>query len=220
MMLRPYQQAAVDAVYGYLRQYDDNPCVVIPTAGGKTPILSTIVRDAVQRWDGRVLIVSHVKELLEQAADKITAIAPELKVGIYSAGLKRRDVEEKCIVAGIQSIFRVAEKLGRFDLVIVDEAHMIPSKGEGMYRSCFEKLKAANPLLRVIGLTATPYRMTSGLICKPENILNRVCYEIGIKALWRTAFLPSSPARLRANPLILKICTCAAVNLSKGKRRR
>lgn len=201
MMLRPYQQAAVDAVYDYLRKFDDNPCVVIPTAGGKTPILATIVRDAVQRWDGRVMIISHVKELLEQAADKINAIAPELHVGIYSAGLKRRDVEQKCIVAGIQSIFRIAETLGRFDLVIVDEAHMIPSKGEGMYRSCFEKLKSANPHLRVIGLTATPYRMTSGLICKPENILNHICYEVGIKALMADGFLAKLTSKASRKPV-------------------
>lgn len=50
MQLRQYQQQAVDAVYNYLRRYDDNPCVVIPTAGGKTPILATIVKDAIQQW--------------------------------------------------------------------------------------------------------------------------------------------------------------------------
>ena len=71
MELRKYQQEAVDAVYRYLRDHDDNPCVVIPTAGGKTPILATIVRDTVKKWNGRILILSHVKELLSQAAEKI-----------------------------------------------------------------------------------------------------------------------------------------------------
>ena len=64
MKLRGYQQAAVDAVYQHLRTRDDNPCVVIPTAGGKTPIIAKICRDAVQKWNGRVLILAHVKELL------------------------------------------------------------------------------------------------------------------------------------------------------------
>ncbi|MGE3779066.1 MAG: DEAD/DEAH box helicase family protein [Pirellulaceae bacterium] len=67
---------------------DDNPVVVIPTAGGKTPILATICRDAIQRWDGRVLVVSHVKELLAQAVEKLKHVAPDLPVGVYSAGLK------------------------------------------------------------------------------------------------------------------------------------
>ena len=65
--LRPYQAEAVSAVYNHLRCRDDNPCVVIPTAGGKTPVMATICRDAVTQWGGRVLILAHVKELLEQA---------------------------------------------------------------------------------------------------------------------------------------------------------
>ena len=64
MILRSYQQAAVDAVYQHLRIRDDNPCVVIPTGGGKTPVMATLCRDAIGRWDGRVLILAHVKELL------------------------------------------------------------------------------------------------------------------------------------------------------------
>jgi len=56
MELRPYQCQAVEAVYEFLRTRDDNQCVVIPTAGGKTPVMATICRDAVQLWSGRVLI--------------------------------------------------------------------------------------------------------------------------------------------------------------------
>jgi len=119
--LRPYQSEAVEAVYRYLREHDDNPCVVIPTAGGKTPVLATICRDAVTRWGGRVAVLAHVKELLEQAADKLRAICPEVSVGIYSAGLKRRDTEQPVIVGGIQSVYKRACDLGAFDLVVIDE---------------------------------------------------------------------------------------------------
>ena len=73
MQLRPYQLEAVEAVYRHLRERDDNPCVVIPTAGGKTPVIASICRDAVQLWGGKVLILAHVRELLEQAADKLRA---------------------------------------------------------------------------------------------------------------------------------------------------
>ncbi|MCX5683387.1 MAG: DEAD/DEAH box helicase family protein, partial [Planctomycetota bacterium] len=71
IQLRPYQDATVAAVYGFLRCRDDNPCVVIPTAGGKTPVMATMCRDAVEKWNGRVLILAHVKELLEQAVEKL-----------------------------------------------------------------------------------------------------------------------------------------------------
>ena len=197
MQLRQYQQQAVDAVYNYLRRYDDNPCVVIPTAGGKTPILATIVKDAIQQWDGRVMILSHVKELLEQAVDKIHTVYPECDIGIYSTGLKRWDTDNKCIVAGIQSAYRNTDGFGKFDLIIVDEAHLIPEKGDGMYRNFLRRMKDNNPELRVIGLTATPYRMTSGPICAPDNVLNNICFEVGVKELLQQGFL--CPLRSKAS---------------------
>lgn len=189
MELRPYQQAAITAVYDYLREHDDNPCVVIPTAGGKTPVLATICRDAVMQWGGRVLVLSHVKELLQQAADKLQVICPELKFGVYSAGLRRRDTEHPVIVAGIQSVFKRACELDAFDLIIVDEAHLIPPDGEGMYRQFLAEAKVVNPRVRTVGLTATPFRLKSGMICGPENILNAVCFEVGVRELIRDGYL-------------------------------
>ncbi|HMQ16943.1 MAG TPA: DEAD/DEAH box helicase family protein, partial [Phycisphaerae bacterium] len=180
MVLRPYQREAVDAVYEFLRTRDDNPCVVIPTAGGKTPVMATICRDAVQRWGGRVLILAHVREALEQAAEKLHLVAPDLPVGIYSAGLKRRDLGYAVTIAGIQSVYERACDVGAVDLVIVDECHLIPEDGEGMYRTFLADMKQINPLARVIGLTATPFRMKSGTICSPDNILNEVCFEVGV----------------------------------------
>jgi DNA repair protein RadD len=192
LTLRPYQQAAVDAVYRYLREHDDNPCVVIPTAGGKTPVLATICRDAALRWQGRALVVTHVKELLEQAVDKLRRVCPELPVGVYSAGLRRRDTSAPVIVAGIQSVYKRACDLDAFDLVIVDEAHTIPLEGEGMYRQFLADARKVNPHLRVIGLTATPFRLRSGPICQAAHdggILNAVCYEIGVRALITDGYL-------------------------------
>jgi len=183
--LRPYQTEAVDAVYEHLRTRDDNPCVVIPTAGGKTPVMATICRDAVQRWGGRVLILAHVKELLEQAVEKLHIMAPDLwqRIGVYSAGLKSRDTEHPIIVAGVQSVYRRAAELDRFDLVLIDESHMIPPDGDGMYRTFLAEARVVNPNVRLIGLTATPFRMTSGMICGPQNLLNHVCYEVGVREL-------------------------------------
>ncbi len=185
IQLRPYQTEAVSAVYDHLRQRDDHPCVVIPTAGGKTPVMAHICRDVVTRWNGRVLILAHVKELLEQAVDKLHAMAPDLwhRIGLYSAGLKSRDTEHPIIVAGIQSAFRRAAELDRFDLILIDEAHMLPPDGEGMYRTFLADARVVNPHVRLIGLTATPYRMTTGMICAPENLLNHVCYEVGVREL-------------------------------------
>ena len=196
MELRPYQREAVDRVYAHLRERDDNPCVVIPTGGGKTPIIATICRDAVGQWNGRVVILAHVKELLEQTAEKLRLIAPDLPVGIYSAGLKRKDLGYSATVAGIQSIWKKACDLGPVDLIIVDEAHMVPAEDDGMYRQFIADAKVVNPHVRVIGLTATPYRLKSGAICAAESILNHVCYEVGVRELIVQGFL--SPLKTKA----------------------
>ncbi len=187
--LRPYQQAAIDALYQYLRTKNGNPCIVAPTGSGKSAIMSTIAHDAVDKWNGRVLILAHVKELLEQTAGTIRRIAPDLPVGVYSAGLNSRDTREAVIVAGIQSVYKRACELDRFDLIIVDEAHLLPPDGEGMYQSFLHDARIVNPQVRLIGLTATPYRLKSGLLCGPDNLLHDICYEIGVKELIEEGFL-------------------------------
>jgi DNA repair protein RadD len=187
--LRPYQEEAKAAVYDHLRTRDDNPCVVIPTAGGKTPVMASICKDAVGLWNGRVLVLAHVKELLEQSSDKLNTICPEVRFGVYSAGLRRRDTSHPVIVAGIQSVYRRACDLDSFDLIIIDEAHMIPPDGDGMYRQFLADARVVNPLVRIIGFTATPFRLKTGPICTPDGILNRVCYEISVRELIRDGYL-------------------------------
>ncbi|MEI8246825.1 MAG: DEAD/DEAH box helicase family protein [Lentisphaerota bacterium] len=204
MELRYYQNDACVAVYEHLRTRNDHPCVVIPTGGGKTPVIATLCRDAVLRWHGRVMILAHVKELLEQALDKITVMAPELmnRIGVYSAGLKSKDRDGDIIIAGIQSVYTKACDLGAFDLIIIDEAHLIPPDGEGMYRSFLNDAQVVNPRVKLIGLTATPYRMKSGEICAGDNLLNHICYEIGVKELIAQGFLSplvSKAARSEVN---------------------
>lgn len=197
MNLRLYQLAAVDAVHGYLNTHATrNPCVVIPTGGGKTPVIATLCKD-IASVGGRVVVLAHVKELLEQTADKLRLVDPMMPVGIYSAGLRRKDHGHFVTVAGIQSIGKKACEVGAFDLVIIDEAHMIPMEGDGLYRTFIKDAKLVNPHLRVVGLTATPYRLKHGLICGESNILQDICYEVGVKELMDDGYL--SPLRSKGS---------------------
>ena len=193
--LRPYQRDAVNAVYEHLRDKDTNPCVVIPTAGGKSLCIAQVAKDAVTLWGGRVMILAHVKELVEQNAGKLKSICPDLNVGVYSAGLERRDVVQPVVVAGIQSVYNRIDEFKPFDLVMIDECHLIPPDGEGRYRTFLEAARKANPNVRLVGWTATPYRTQGGLICKPENLLNEVCYEIGVKDLINKGFISKITAK-------------------------
>jgi DNA repair protein RadD len=189
MILRYYQQAAKDAIYKYLNENKEgNPCAVIPTGGGKTPLLAEIVKDVTAKGC-RVLITTHVQELLQQAAEKLDIIAPDVNYGIYSAGLGYRNTENPVIIGGIQSIYNKADQLGAFSVIIIDEAHLIPETGDGMYRTFISDMQIINPKVRIIGLTATPYRMNGGHICKPENILNDICNECGVRELIAREYL-------------------------------
>lgn len=183
MNLRPYQADAVDATWNYIRNNPKkNPCLRLPTAAGKSVILGKIADDAVVKWRGRVLVLAHRKELVAQNVDKIRRINPALKVGIYSAGLDSRETDAPVIVAGIQSVYTRAAELGRFDIIVIDEAHLIPPEGDGQYRRFLREAQAINPKLRVIGLTATAFRL-DGPICRADGILNEICYDVNERYL-------------------------------------
>ncbi|HRS72255.1 MAG TPA: DEAD/DEAH box helicase family protein, partial [Anaerohalosphaeraceae bacterium] len=96
---------AVEACYKYLREKNDNGCLVLPTGSGKSVVLAQICSDAVSLWDGRVLVLAHVQELIEQNAGKIKHFLGDNFVGIYSAGLKQKDMHQPVIAASIQSIY-------------------------------------------------------------------------------------------------------------------
>lgn len=190
--LRYYQKEAIEAAYEHLRKRKDNPCIVLPTGSGKTAVMASICNDVVTRWSGRVLVISHVKELIKQTADTLSSWFPSLKVGVYSAGLGRRETRADVLVAGIQSIHKKGLKLvgsDPFKLVLVDECHRIPTAGDGMYRNLLTDLTIANDRIRVIGLTATPYRLKGGYVCSPDHFLNEICYEAGVRELIAKGYL-------------------------------
>lgn len=188
MDLRPYQAQAVNALWNHISTKESNPCVVLPTGAGKTHLLAKIASDIVE-WGGRAIFVTHVKELIEQGAGHIQKLAPNVPFGIYSAGLNSREYGYPITLAGIQSVYEKSSLFGHVDLVVIDEAHRIPADGEGMYRTFIRGLRDINNDVRLIGLTATPYRTQSGIICRPENLLNEICYEVGIRELIRDGYL-------------------------------
>lgn len=189
MELRYYQQEAREATWQHLFSRDNSPCVVLPTGSGKTPLLAALTNDAVKTHSGKVLIVSHVKELIEQSTGTLKQWFPKLDVGIYSAGLGARDTDHDVVACGIQSVYQRAFEFGERKLVIVDECHLISPKSSSMYQQFFDELRIANPKFRTVGLTATPYRTTSGAICSDDGMLNEICYTAEIANLIELGFL-------------------------------
>lgn len=200
--LRPYQSAALQACWSYLRNRPGNPALVLPTGAGKSPLMAAIAREAVENWRGRVGILAHVQELVGQNAAALQRFAPDLDIGIYAAGLKSRDRFNPVQVMQIQSVAKRASALGRFDLLLIDEAHRIPLRGEGMYLQFIEDCRRFNPNLRVIGLTATPFRLQGAAVpvCGPEHVLTEIAYEARIPDLIRDGFLSPLVSRAGERP--------------------
>jgi len=191
LTLRPYQNAAISSIYGYFQNNKGNPLVVIPTAGGKSLVMASFIEGVLKAWpDQRILIVTHVRELIAQNHAEMIGLWPEAPAGIYSAGLGKREAQARVLFAGIQSIHRRAREIGHTDLVLIDEAHLIPGRSNTMYRRFLDALSAINPALKVIGLTATPFRLDSGMLHEGRSALfTDIAYEAPVRDLIDQGYL-------------------------------
>lgn len=190
-MLRPYQQRAIDELYAWFRANPKgNPCLVLPTGSGKSHIIAALCKDALSNWpDTRVLMLTHVKELIEQNAAKMREHWPNAPMGIYSASVGKRVLGEPITFAGIQSVRSKARQIGHIDLVIIDESHLVNHRDQGSYRTLLKELREINPSLRVIGLTASPYRLGHGLITDGDALFDDLIEPVSIEELIYKGFL-------------------------------
>lgn len=168
---RDYQIRAHDALWSYFDSHTGNPVVAMPTGTGKSVNIAMFFYAALSRWGSqRFMCLTHVKELIKQNAAALRRAWPEAPIGIYSAGLKQRDVHEPIIFGGVASVRKVIAEFGHVDVLIIDEAHLLSTNGDTMYREIIEALKVVNPWLKVVGFTATPYRLGQGLLTAPGGL--------------------------------------------------
>lgn len=192
LQLRHYQQSALDAVYQYWASgQGDNPIVIAPTGAGKSLIIAKLCQDAcVDYPDTRILMITHSKELIEQNADELLGIYPQADIGFFSASLNKKDMHHQIIFAGVQSFYDKAHKGDPFHIVVVDEAHTISRKDGARYSQLFNTLRLMNPKIKILGLTATPYRLDSGYLHEGKGALfDGVAYEIEVAQLIEEGYL-------------------------------
>jgi DNA repair protein RadD len=159
LQLRDYQQQAVKSVLVHFRQKPDAAVLVLPTGAGKSLVIAELARLA----RGRVLVLAHVKELVEQNHAKYQSYG--LEAAIFSASLGRKETAAKVVFASVQSVARnLAEFTEQYSLLVIDECHRVGDDEDSSYLKVIRSLQAQNPDLKVLGLTATPYRLGSGWI--------------------------------------------------------
>ncbi|MGR5250861.1 DEAD/DEAH box helicase [Vibrio astriarenae] len=203
--LRPYQADSVKAVIHYFRQHQTPAVIVLPTGAGKSLVIAELARLA----RGKVLVLAHVKELVEQNHAKYEGY--NLKGAIYSAGLGRKETEEQVVFASVQSMVRNLDDFkDAFSLLVIDECHRVPDNKDSSYQKVIAHLRSINPSIKVLGLTATPYRLgmgwiyqyhTRGLVRTEESRFFRDCiFELPIRYLLDEGFL--TPAQMIDAPVL------------------
>lgn len=176
--LRDYQQEAVNSLPAYFSKKSGNPLIAMPTGTGKSVVIAGFLQYVFQYPDQKVIIATHVKELIQQNYDKLIALWPQAPAGIYSSGLKKRDLHNRIVFVGIASVAKRAAEFGKVDLLIIDEAHLVSPNEETSYRKFINDLTKINPNLKIIGLTATPWRLGHGRITQEGHIFTDVCFDI------------------------------------------
>lgn len=192
MKPRYYQSEAVISFFDFFANGGiGNPLIAMPTGTGKSLVMALLIMEICRRYRGqRILMATHVKELIDNNYKTLLKVWPSAPAGIYSAGLDRKDVGFPITYAGIGSIHKKAHIFQKIDIMLIDEAHLISPKTSTMYRKFIDDLKRYNPYLVIVGLTATPFRMGQGMLTNEYHghapLFTHFCYDItGVEAFNR-----------------------------------
>lgn len=181
--LRDYQNQTLISLFDYLNSKQGNPCVVSCTGSGKSVIIAAFCKAVLDAWkDSRILILTHQKELIEQDARALKNIWEDAEIGLYSASIGQKCLDMPITYASIQSIYKLQSP--NFDIVLVDECHLINNEDKGIYRKFLERVHK-----RVIGFTATPFRLGQGMIIEEGSIFTDLIECTSIGQLQREGYL-------------------------------
>ena len=183
LKLRDYQQETLTKLLMWIAKNAGDPCVDLPTGSGKSVVIAGFCMKLVSA-NRRVLVLCRQKELVAQNAERLEQLAgSELSVGVYCAGLGRKDKQSDVIFATIQSVADKVHDLGPIHAILVDECHQIPAKSDSQYGRLISAVRQYNPKCRLIGLTASPYRTTSGLVYGEGKIFTDCAHAVPLQKM-------------------------------------
>lgn len=176
---RDYQNAGDTALWNFVHtQHGKNPLMIMPTGVGKSLQMAMFIWHTLSVYPStRIMMATHVKELVQGNYKTLLRLWPSAPAGVYSAGLGERNLCAQVTFAGIASVVKRAASFGKIDFLLVDEAHRISDNGSAMYRRFIDDLKLRNPHLVVIGFTATGFREGTGLLTDGE-LFDEVAFDL------------------------------------------
>jgi len=194
LKLRYYQRNAIDALHSWFDTKPEEPALIaLPTAAGKTIIFSHFIKEVFHKNPkARFLIMAHRKELVAQAESKLKSVWPDAPVGVLAAGMKRFQHNAQILVASRDTLAspKRLEKVGKFDYMIIDEAHNVPPSSLTRYKKIIDTLSERQSM-KVMGCTATPYRMGQGYIYgnRKDHFFKGLAYSVSIPELIQAGYL-------------------------------
>jgi len=194
LKLRYYQRNAIDALHSWFDTKPEDPALIaLPTAAGKTIIFSHFIKEVFHKNPkARFLIMAHRKELVAQAESKLKSVWPDAPVGVLAAGMKRFQHNAQILVASRDTLAspKRLEKVGKFDYMIIDEAHNVPPSSLTRYKKIIDTLSERQSM-KVMGCTATPYRMGQGYIYgnRKDHFFKGLAYSVSIPELIQAGYL-------------------------------
>ena len=194
MQLRYYQQEAIDAAFHWFDTQNTHPLIVLPTGAGKTVVFASMIKKIFEENpDSRVLILAHRQELISQADEKLKTVWPCAPSGLLAAGLKQFDSHEPIVIASRDTLATPKRlgSIGQFDYIIVDEAHHVGPEKRSRYRKIFDHFDSTQYYApKVLGVTATPYRMGQGFIYGlDDHFFGGVAHRVTIPELIKAGYL-------------------------------
>lgn len=178
--LRAYQSAAVNAALTSI-QAGRRDLIVMPPGSGKSVVIASVI-DALRPSNRRrILVLSHVQEILGQDLAAIEAQVTDATIGVACHGMGRFEYGRNVTIASIQTMrSKLDVHRWNYSAVLVDEAHLIGRREESVYQRVFARLDG----IPIIGFTATPYRLDSGYLHRGDGALfKRIAYEVPITPL-------------------------------------
>ncbi len=207
MQLRPYQSEALAAIHNAMLNGPNKALVCIPTGGGKTPLINTLAWELYrENKDGHIIICTHTQELIDQSSKDFEAMVGG-RPGVYANSLKRKDIGHVTF-AQIQSIYKkhlLFQNYGPPLALLIDECDRIPVDGNGQYRTFIKGLQSLNPNIFICGFTATPYRMSTGMVYGEGQPFDDIIYDARVSDLIRDGYLSNLVGKRSGTPDLSKI---------------
>lgn len=190
---REYQEAAINSFFDYYGSgKTGNSLIVAPVGAGKSLILSEIIKRVLDSaHKTKIVVLSHVMELLVQDSAELFELDNSISMGFYCAGLGKKDIRSDVVFASIQSIYDKASIFyDPVKIIIIDEAHLISHNNDTSYRRFISDCKTRNPNLVVLGLTGTAFRSDTGRLDSGDGkLFDDIIYEIPITFMLDEGYL-------------------------------